>query len=77
MISQLGWPSSASTVDAAEDLAFLFHSMSNDAAATVRASRREPLYRAFEAVENVTLPGKNNFESLVVVISADLTFSHL
>jgi len=36
MISQLGWSSSASTVDAAEDLAFLFHSMSNDAAATVR-----------------------------------------
>ena len=30
------------------------------------------LYRAFEAVENMALPGDSDFESLVVVISADL-----
>jgi hypothetical protein len=64
-------------VDAAEDLTFLLHPVPDNAAATVRAGRGEPLYCALKAVKNMALPFDNDFESLVVVISADLAFSHL
>jgi hypothetical protein len=64
-------------VDTAEDLTFLLYAVPDNAAAAVRASWGEPLYRAFEAVENMALPGDSDLESLIVVISADLTFSHL
>jgi hypothetical protein len=77
VISQFGRSSGACAVDAAEDLTFLLHPMPNNAAATVRAGRGEPLYCAFKAVKNMALPGDSDFESLVVVISADLAFSHL
>jgi hypothetical protein len=64
-------------VDAAENLTFLLHPVSNDAATTMRTSRREPLDRAFEAVKNMTLSVESDFKSFVVVISANLTFSHI
>jgi hypothetical protein len=77
VISQLGRSSGARAVHAAEDLTFLLHPMPNNAAATVWAGRGEPLYCAFKAVKNMALPGDGDFESVVVVISADLAFSHL
>lgn len=77
MISQLGRSSGARAVDATEDLTFLLHPMPDNTAATVRAGRGEPLYCTFKAVKNMALPGDSDFESLVVVISADLAFSHL
>jgi hypothetical protein len=76
MVSELGRSSDARAVDAAEDLAFLLHAVSNYATTTMGTSRREPLDRAFEAVKNMALSVDRDFESSVVVISADLTFSH-
>jgi hypothetical protein len=77
VISQLGRSSDTRAVDAAEDLTFLLDPMPDNAAATVRAGRGEPLYGAFKAVKNMAFSFDNDFESLVVVISADLAFSHL
>jgi hypothetical protein len=77
VISQFGRSSDTRAVDATEDLTFLLDPMPDNAAATVRAGRGESLYRAFKAVKNMALPFDNDLESLVVVISADLAFSHL
>jgi len=77
VVSQLGRSGGARTMDAAEDLTFLLHPMADDPAATVRTSWREPLNRAFEAIENMALPDDRDFKRPVVVISANLTFSHL
>jgi hypothetical protein len=76
MVSEFGRPSGACAVGTAEDLAFLLHAMSNYATATMRASRREPLYRTFEAVKNMAFTGDSDFNCIVVVVSADFTFSH-
>jgi hypothetical protein len=76
MVSELSRSGGACAVHAAEDLIFLLHAVSNYAAATMRTSRREPLYRAFETVKNMGLSFEGDFESFVVVISADLAFSH-
>jgi hypothetical protein len=76
MVSEFGRSGGPCAVDAAEDLTFLLHPVSNYAATTMRTSWREPLYRAFEAVKNMGLSFESDFESFVVVISADLTFSH-
>jgi hypothetical protein len=77
VISQFGRSGDTRAVDATEYLTFLLDPMPDNAAATVRAGRGEPLYRAFKAVKNMALPFDNDLESLVVVISADLAFSHL
>jgi len=63
-------------VDATEDLAFFFHAMPDYSASAMRAAWRECLYRAFEAVKDVTLPSDNDLERLVILISASLTISH-
>jgi hypothetical protein len=76
VVSEFGRSSGASAVGAAEDLAFLLHAMSNYATTTMRTGRREPLYCTFEAVKNVGFAGDSDFKRIVVVISADFTFSH-
>jgi hypothetical protein len=53
-----------------------FNTMPDDSAVAVRARWRERMNGALEAVENVRLPGVNDLEGLVVVVSADLALTH-
>jgi len=64
-------------VDTAEDFFLFFHAVPDDPASAMRAARRKRLYRAFEAIKDMTLPGHNHLERLVIVVSASLTISHI
>src|SRR4051812_9420816 len=50
--------------------------MADDFAAAVIANRRDRVNRAFETVEHVRLAVPDNFEGLVVVVSANLARCH-
>jgi hypothetical protein len=63
-------------VGAAIEGALRFDAMADDPALTVRTRRRERMNCAFEAIENVGLPGVNDFEGLVVIVPADLALGH-
>src|SRR5262245_28328718 len=53
-----------------------FHSVAHDPAAALRAGRGKGMDGAFEAVENVGLPGGDDLERLVVVVPADFARRH-
>ena len=61
-------------MSAAEKTAANLHSMPDHPALTVLASRRNSLYCAFEAVERMPYAGGNQFESLVVLVTANFAF---
>ena len=59
----------------AEDLAFSFNARPDGLAAAMRAARDKRLNGALETVEGVALALHRHFKALVVIISADFTFS--
>src|SRR5215469_12303268 len=61
----------------AEKAAANLHSMPDHPALAVLANRRYSLYCAFEAVERVPYAGGYQFESLVVLVTANFAFRHL
>jgi hypothetical protein len=63
-------------VGAAIKGALRFDAMADDPALAVRTRRRERMNGALEAIENVRLPGVNDFEGLVVIVPADLALGH-
>jgi hypothetical protein len=50
--------------------------MPDDLAAAMIADRREFVNRAFEAVEGVTRAGGDHLKRQIVVVAANLAFSH-
>ena len=54
----------------------VFRTMSDDPAAAVVASWRQPVYRALETVEHVGFVCKGHFKRFVVVVSAHFTSCH-
>ena len=62
---------------AAENLSRFLDAVADDPTAAAWTTRCERLDRALEAVEGVTLFAENDLEGLVVVISADFTWSHI
>lgn len=69
-VMYLGVASRCGAVGAAIKRSIYFNSMPDDAAATVRASRRQGLDRAFEAVEDPGFAFHLDGERFVVIISA-------
>src|SRR5690606_36055599 len=63
-------------VDAAIDRVAMLHPMADDAAAAMRADRRERLYGAFERVEDERLSAHGDLEALVVSVAALRAFTH-
>jgi hypothetical protein len=61
---------------AAEDGVTMLHAMTDDAAAAMRADRREGGDGAFEAVEDERAAAHGDLEALVVVIAALRAFAH-
>lgn len=59
---------------AAEKLAAGFNAVTDDFAAAMFATRREQMNGAFEAIEIVRDAVDQNFQRLVVFVSADFTF---
>ncbi len=51
--------------------------MADDSAATVSATRREGVNRAFETIEHMRAALRLYLETLVIIISADFTFRHV
>ena len=54
-----------------------FHTVSDDDAAAVLASRRQSMDRAFEAVEYMPLVPDHHRKSLIIFVSTDFTLGHL
>jgi hypothetical protein len=63
-------------MDAAIDGVVVLHAMADDAAATMRAERRERGDGAFEAVEDMGAAAHGDFEAPVVIIAALRAFAH-
>jgi hypothetical protein len=63
-------------VDAAEDLPVGFNAVSDDPALTMRANRRQRVYRALEAVEGVVFSANDYFKRFVVFIFTNFACSH-
>ena len=61
---------------AAEEMAVDLYSVADDFTFAVFAAGSECLDCAFEAVEDVFGASGNDFETLVVVVSANSTFGH-
>jgi hypothetical protein len=75
-IFKLGRPIGARTVGAAEDFSTLLDPMPYNSAPASGTLWRQRMDRAFQAVEDVTLVTYQDFEGLVVVISANFTTCH-
>jgi hypothetical protein len=54
-----------------------FDAMTDYLAPAVRTGGRHSMDRTFKAIERITFPSRNDFESFVVIVSAGLTFSHI
>jgi hypothetical protein len=61
---------------AAEKLPTNLGSMAYHFAVTVFTGRCKRLDRAFKAIERVSRASRDNFETLVVVVTANLAFRH-
>src|SRR5215472_14403488 len=72
-VSRGGEPRAVST---AEEAPADFHAMSDHLALAMLANRGDSLNRAFEAVERMLVPGRNQFKSFVVVVTANFTRRH-
>src|SRR5260370_5735014 len=64
------------TMSATKNRAAFFHAVTNDMGAAVRASRRDPLDRAFETIERVGNPVQDHLKRLVIVVSAGFASCH-
>jgi hypothetical protein len=64
------------TVRAAEKLPMCFHSMPDNANATMVTGGGERVDGAFKTVKGMGLPTYNNLKSFVVAVPADFTTSH-
>src|SRR5581483_3012414 len=62
------------TAGAAEDGVPGLHAVSNDAAATVGAGRRQGMDGAFEGIEGMLIAVHGDGECLVVLVAANVTF---
>src|SRR5687767_13519474 len=65
-----------STVGATENGAVLLDTVPDDFTAAVLAFGRQGMDRAFERIEGVLPPVHRDSERFVVVVSADIAFSH-
>ena len=63
-------------MDAAIDRVAMLHAMADDAAAAMRADRRERRDGAFERVEDERAPAHGDLEALVIVVAALRAFAH-
>ena len=63
-------------MNAAEDFAVGFHTVSKDATIAVRADRCQRVDRALETVEGVVLAGYDHFKRLVIFIFTNFACSH-
>jgi hypothetical protein len=54
-----------------------FHAMTDDHAPTMRALWRHGVDRTLKAIKCTTLASLDNLKGLIIVISTDITFSHL
>jgi hypothetical protein len=75
-VFQFRFAGRACAVDAAEDLPVRFNAVSDYPALTMRANRRQCMYRALEAVEGVMFPADDYFKCLVVFIFTNFACSH-
>ena len=66
----------ARAMRAAENPRVLLDAVTDDAALTMRANRRESLNGAFEAVERPRSVVHDDLEAFVVVVSADFALGH-
>ena len=64
------------TMGAAVHRAIRLNAVAEDFTLAMRANRCDGMDRAFEAVKNMRSPANAQFEALVVLIAADLAFSH-
>src|SRR5437773_1289010 len=69
-------PDQARAVRRAEDGPVGLDAVTNDPAATVTADRRQLVDRALEAIEHVSVAGREDLEREVVVVSADFTLRY-
>jgi len=75
-VFQLRCAGRACAVDATEDFSARFDAVTDNAAAAVRANRRQRVDCALEAVEGVTLSTHDHFKRLVVVVLANFACRH-
>ena len=75
-VFQFGFASAASAVDATENLALLFNTVTDDPAVAVGTNRRERVDCALEAIEGVMLAGNDYLKRLVIFIFANFACSH-
>jgi hypothetical protein len=75
-VFQLRFAGRTRAMNAAEDLSVGFNAVPDNPAIAMRANRGECVDRALEAVERVVLAGDHNFKRLVIVVFANLAFSH-
>src|SRR4051812_8181109 len=66
----------AGAIHAAENPAFTLHSMPDDPAVAVVASRRQPVDGALETVKRVRLAPARHGEGLVVIVAAGVALRH-
>ena len=76
MVSDRGDPCLTRTIGAAIKNSVCFHTMADYSASTMVAYWGELVYSAFEAVKRMGVTGRENLERAIVVIAADITFSH-
>jgi hypothetical protein len=69
-------PGMAGTVRTTEEAAAPFNAMADYLALAVLANRGEFVDRAFEAVEDVALSGRDYFEAQFIVVLADFALCH-
>jgi hypothetical protein len=64
-------------VRAAEEFTPAFDAVTDDAAATVLADGSKFVNCALEAVKDVTLPSRDDFETQSIIVVADFALSHV
>jgi len=63
-------------MDAAINLVTSFDAVTDYLAIAVGTGRRQHVNRAFEAVKGLPLSGRDNLKRLVVIVPANIAFSH-
>lgn len=75
-VLQLSFAGGTRAMNAAEDFAVGFYTVTDDPAVAMRTNRCQRVDRAFEAIECVVLSGYDHFERLVIFILANFACSH-
>ncbi len=63
-------------MDAAKDATLRLHAVADNAAATMIARRRQGMNGAFKAIEGVRLAVHHHLKTLVILIAANVAYSH-